>query len=351
MTRPTPRYVNQVTGAFVLLALLLTVVGILMAGRAQHWFERTIPLDLLLPEEGCYGLKPGAVVVVMGTEAGEVTGIHVRTDDRMTAQLAVRPDFTRFVGTDSHATIKKTLGVAGDAFVEISGRCGQPLGAGALIETTVDRAISDMLQETLDQIRNEVLPAIRVIRLAAEGHVQLAASLNDPEHPGLKALEALNSITTKIDKGDGLANRILADKQMADDIGHVIDRVNTTLDEAGAAARELRVVATQIGESVQKLDETIEQSPETVRQVNATLEDIRQISGNLIHVTASMPATIENINDQVQLLSGVIIQVQTTLREIQRLTEAAQRHWLIRGYVEDDQPSVRIAPQEVIVTP
>lgn len=351
MTRSTPRYVNQVTGGFVLVALAIMVVGILMAGRAQHWFQRTVAIDLLLPEEGCYGLKPGAVVVVMGTEAGEVTDIQVRADDRMTAQLAVREDFARFIGTDCCATIKKTLGVAGDAFVEISGRCGQPLDASALIETTVDRAISEVLQETLDQIRNEVLPAIRVIRLAAEGHVQLAASLNDPEHPGLKALEALNSIATKIDKGDGLANRILADKQMADEISGVIDRVNTTLDEAGAAARELRVVATQIGESARKLDKAIEQSPETVRQVNATLEDIHKISGNLIHVTASMPATIENINDQVQLLSGVIIQVQATLREIQRLAEAAQRHWLIRGYVEDDQRNARIAPQEVIVTP
>jgi hypothetical protein len=75
MARSTHRYVNQVTGAFVVLALLIVVVGILMAGRAQHWFERTITVDLLLPAEGCYGLKPSAVVVVMGTEAGEVTDI------------------------------------------------------------------------------------------------------------------------------------------------------------------------------------------------------------------------------------------------------------------------------------
>jgi len=287
----------------------------------------------------------------MGTEAGEVTDIEVRADDRMTAQLAVRQDFVRFIGTDSRATIKKTLGVAGDALVEISGRRGQPLDAGALIETTTDRAISEVVQETLEQIRNEVLPTVRVIRLAAEGHVQLAASLNDPEHPALKALEAINSIVTEIDKGDGLANRMLTDKRMADDVGATIDLANTTLNDIGAAARELRAVAAQIGESTRKLDEAIEQSPETVRQVNATLEDIRKISGNLIRVTAAMPATIDNINNQVKSLSGVIVQTQATLREIQRLTEAAQRHWLIRRYVEDDQPSARIAPQEVIVTP
>ena len=80
-------------------------------------------------------------------------------------------------------------------------------------------------------------------------------------------------------------------------------------------------------------------------------EDIRKISGNLIRVTASMPTTLENVDDQVKSLSGVIIQAQATLREIQRLAEAAQRHWLIRGYVEDDEANTRIAPKEVIVTP
>ena len=351
MKRFTHRYVNQIAGAFVLLAILISAVGIYMAGRAQHWFERTIAINLLLPEDGCYGLKPGAVVMVMGTEAGEVTNIHVRSDDRMTASVALRQDFTRFIGTNSHATIKKTFGMAGDAFVEISGRRGQPLPDEALIETAVDRAINDMLQETLDQIRTEILPAIRTIRLAADSHAQLMARLDNPEHPALKTLEALKSIATKIDKGDGLANRLLADKQIADDFGSLIGRANVTLDEAGAAARELRAVAAQIGKSAQNLDKTIEQSPETIRQVNATLEDIRKISGNLIRLTASMSDTIENIDDQVKLLPGVIVQAQATLREIQRLAEATQRHWLIRGYVEDDQANTRIAPKEVIVTP
>jgi ABC-type transporter Mla subunit MlaD len=289
--------------------------------------------------------------MVMGTEAGEVTDIQIRADDRMTARMAVRQDFARFIGTESHATIKKTLGMAGDAFVEISGPRGEPLPTEALIETVVDQTINEILQETLDQLRTEVLPAIKMIRLAAERHAQLVVSLDDPEHPALKTLETLNSIATKIDMGDGLANRLLADKRMADDIGSMIDRVNVTLDDTGAAARELKAVAVQIGKSAQKLHETIEQSPETVRQINATLEDIRKITENLIQVTASMPATIENVNDQVKSLSGVIIQVQTTLREIQKLAEAAQRHWLIRGYVKDEEVDTRIAPEEVIVTP
>jgi phospholipid/cholesterol/gamma-HCH transport system substrate-binding protein len=349
MKRFTHRHINQITGVFVLLAIIITGVGIYMVGKVQHWFERTVTFNLLLPEEGCYGLKPGAVVMIMGTEAGEVKNIEINPDDRMTANMAVRQDFARFIGVDSSATIKKTLGVAGDAFVEIGGQRGQPLPAGALIETVVDRAVSDMLQETLEQIRAEALPAMRGIRLAAENLAQLVATL---EVPALTTIENLNSLTKKINEGEGLAGRALADKQMADDVSNMIKQADSTLEEAGATAREFQILAAQVGKSTGKLHETIEQFPETIQRANATLEEIRKVSENLTRVTVLMPDTVKNINDQLNLLSGVIIQAQTTLHEIQTLTEATQRHWLIRGYVEeDDQNYLRLSPKEVMITP
>jgi phospholipid/cholesterol/gamma-HCH transport system substrate-binding protein len=348
MKRFTHRHINQITGIFVLLAILITGVGIYMVGRVQHWFERTVTFNLLLPEEGCYGLKPGAIVLIMGTEAGEVKNIEITPDDRMTAGIAVRQDFARFIGMNSSATIKKTLGVAGDAFIEIGGQRGQPLLEDTLIEAVVDRAVSDMLQETLEQIRSEALPAMRGIRLAAENLAQLVATI---EEPALQTIQALNSITEKIDEGQGLAGRALADKEMADDVNNMIKQADSTLEEAGATAREFQTLAAQVGKSTGKLHETIEQLPETIQQANATLEQIRKVSENLTNVTVLMPDTVKNINDQLNLLSGVIIQAQSTLREIQRLTEATQRHWLIRGYVEDDQINIRISPKEVMITP
>jgi len=138
---------------------------------------------------------------------------------------------------------------------------------------------------------------------------------------------------------------------LADKVSGTIDRLQVTLDETGAVAKELRIVTTEVGKSARELHGAIVQSPETMQKLNTTLEDIQKISANLIHVTAAMPATIENVNKQVQSLSGVVIQVQATLREIQRVAEATQRHWLIRGYVEEHESNTRIAPTEVIVAP
>jgi len=331
-----------------LLALLISVSVVYIAGQEHSWFKRTTAFGLLLPEEGSYGLKSGAAVMVLGAVAGEIIDIRITSDDRMMARMLVREDFARFIGTDSHATIKKTLGMAGDSFVNISGRPGSPLSTDSLIEAVVDREVMEMLQETLEQIRAELLPAIRSIRLAAENHVQLIEAL---ENPALDTIGTINSIATKIDKGQGLANRVLADKTMADDVSAVINRSNIMFKETSAAAKEIQTAAAQIGKSALKLQDSIEQFPETIHKTNVTLEDIQKISKNLVHVTTLMPKALENVDNQVTSLSSVIVQTQATLREIQRLTEAVQQHWLIRGYVDDDTPNARIAPREVIVTP
>jgi len=348
MARFMYSHVNQVTGVFVLLALLVTGVGVYMTGRVQHWFEPTNTITLLLPAEGASGLTPGAVVVIMGTDAGEVTDIQVRDDGRMTARAIVRRDFARFIGADCRATIKKTFGVAGDAFIEITGGGGGPLVAGALIEVVVDRAPTDMIQEVVNQIRTEILPAIRDIRLLAQGYRQLASDINGP---AVNALKRIDSIGAKIEKGDGLLGRLLADKKMADDVSGVIGRVNTTLDETGAAAKELRAVAAQVRKSAGKLHETIEQLPATVRQANTTLDGIRKVTDNLVRITGSMPAMLDNVNETVKSLAVLVVQTQTTLREIQKLVEGAQRHWLVREYIDADKPKGRIAPKDVVISP
>ena len=144
---------------------------------------------------------------------------------------------------------------------------------------------------------------------------------------------------------------LLADKKMADDVSGVIGRVNTTLDETGAAAKELRAVAAQVRKSAGKLHETIEQLPATVRQANTTLDGIRKVTDNLVRVTGSMPAMLDNVNETIKSLAVLVVQTQTPLREIQKLVEGAQRHWLVREYIDADKPNGRIAPKDVVVSP
>ena len=55
------RFVNEIAGAFVLLAVAVLAAGIFLAGRAQGLFEPRFRLHTVFSaEEGTYGLTKGS---------------------------------------------------------------------------------------------------------------------------------------------------------------------------------------------------------------------------------------------------------------------------------------------------
>ena len=256
------------TGAFVLLTLLIAGVCIYMAGHAQHWFEHTITIKLQLPDDGCHGLNPGAAVMVMGTEAGEVTEISISADDRMTASMAVRQDFARFIGTGSRATIKKTLGMAGDAFVEISGSRGQPLPTDALIETIVDRDYNEML-----------LDIEKLVTSAKTALTTIENTVKDANVPAVTS-EALN-LFAETRQTNAYIQQLLVtrdSKQTPTNITEVLDRLNLTL------LRIDQLLSTQ--------GPAINQTLMNLREASANIRDLTEnLKSNPSQIIFSKPPT------------------------------------------------------------
>jgi len=259
------RYVNEITGAFVLLVVFFVIAGVIMAGRAQRWFEPVNRLTLRFPVEGSFGLKGGSEIQILGTTVGAVSDIVVEEDGRMSGTATIRGDFIRFVREDSKAIARMRFGVAGDTFVEITKGNGAPLPkTGAVLNCTKDAELMEILDELLSQIRVEVVPTVTQIRRAVETYTTLAESLLDPE------------------------------------------------------------------DTVQK----------SLVEVNGILSDVRQ-------VTRRLPAMAETIGSEVDDARGIVLQSQETIRETTRLLGAVERHWLIRNYVDQADPSERIPPARV----
>ena len=113
------RYVNELAGIFVLLVFLLFVAGIVLAGRAQGWFEHYRHVSITFPAAGSSGLKKGAEVEMLGATAGSVDRMSMDDEGNMHAILSIRSDFFPFVRRDSRVILKKQFVVVGDAYVEI----------------------------------------------------------------------------------------------------------------------------------------------------------------------------------------------------------------------------------------
>ncbi|MCX6991902.1 MAG: MlaD family protein [Kiritimatiellaeota bacterium] len=160
------RFVNEITGAFVLLAIAVLIAGIFLAGRAQGLFEPKFRLHTVFQaEEGTYGLKKGSEVRIRDTVAGNVIRINPTMEGTIEATFELKASFHGFVRTNSVAVVKKTLIVAGDSFVDISiGNRQFPLMPdGSLIACTLDKDITKQALLVLEELRARLLPTLEKV--------------------------------------------------------------------------------------------------------------------------------------------------------------------------------------------
>ena len=181
------RFVNEITGAFVLLAIGILIAGIFLAGRAQGLFEPKFRLHTVFQaEEGAYGLKKGSEVRIRDTIAGSVIRIHPTAEGTIEAAFELKASFRAFVRTNSVAVVKKTLIVAGDSFVDISiGNRQFPLMPdGNMIVCTLDKDITKIALLVLEELQSRLLPTLDKVNAVLDELPALTVQTRNTLHEG-----------------------------------------------------------------------------------------------------------------------------------------------------------------------
>jgi phospholipid/cholesterol/gamma-HCH transport system substrate-binding protein len=145
------------------------------------------------------------------------------------------------------------------------------------------------------------LPALKDTEIT-EMIEDLVAEIREKTLPAIdqakELLSKVTSIASGLEEGKGPAGKLLRDDAMAEDVKEIVAKANQSLSS-----------------------------------VRDTL--------------AKLPPMAETLSGEVKDMPGLVIQTRDMLRETQRLIEAFQRHWLIRGYVDQAPPS-DIIPAETI---
>lgn len=304
-------------GVFVLAVIGLLAAGIFLAGRSQGWFEPVQVVRIELPEEGSFGLRPGAEVQVLQTPVGVVDQIVVRDDGAMEAVLEIRGAFARFVRQDSVAMLRKKFAVAGDAYVAITRGTGEPLPKeGAYIEAKADEDLIEQVQttvrefrsqtlSTVEDLRSETLSTLEKFQTLLDEHAQLAARLRDPEGDLQEFLAGLNAVTEGLAQGEGTMGKLLRDPALAEEMEELLVSLNTAVEQVGSVLDSLEETATQF------------------------------------------PDVAETLDDKLKDVPDLILQAQITLHEFEKLLKAFQRHWLVRGAVREEEATGRVPVERI----
>jgi hypothetical protein len=73
-------------------------------------------------------------------------------------------------------------------------------------------------------------------------------------------------------------------------------------------------------------------------ELQVTLKNLQQASGNLELASTNLPAISDALGNEAKDLPGLVLQTQTSMRELERLIEGMQRHWLLRKYMNKTNP-------------
>jgi phospholipid/cholesterol/gamma-HCH transport system substrate-binding protein len=297
--------VHEITGVFVLAVVALIVALLFLGGRAQQWFSKKHRFKVALPEQGASGLSAGSRVSILGLTAGAVTKIEVDEIGHIVAEVKVWDDLERFVRTDSLAFIKKTFGVGGDAYLDITRGTGGTLPTGAAIRAIPPPDLIAHVESTLQALREESLPALQTARAMLTEWRQLAADLRETQADLQQVIARLDDVVRAVDRGKGTVGELLVEDDIARQIEGLLVNSGHALDKAHDILKDLQ------------------------------------------SMTANLPAAADAIAQESRDLPGLVLQIQQTVAEVETFVAGLKRHWLVRRYMTQPSAAPRLSPAQI----
>ncbi len=206
-------------GAFIVATLTILVVGVFVIGGKQYLFSSTYQLKAQF--DNVAGLDAGGDVRVGGVHSGTVRDIVLphKPGEKVTVVMDLGRSTHEIIKQDSVATIE-TEGLLGNQFLAISfGSAGAAdVRDGDIIASQPPLEMSELFKKTsgiLDGSQQAIQNATR-------------------------ATANLDSISAKIDKGQGTAGALVNDKQLYTNLEQTSGAMRDTIAQAQAGVTDFQ---------------------------------------------------------------------------------------------------------------
>jgi phospholipid/cholesterol/gamma-HCH transport system substrate-binding protein len=206
-------------GAFIVGTLAILVAGVFIIGGKQFLFSSTYQLRAQF--DNVVGLDAGGDVRVGGVHSGTVRSIVLphKPGEKVTVVMDLAKSTHEIIKQDSVATIE-TEGLLGNQYLAISfGSAGKPdVRDGDTIASQPPLEMSDLFQKTSDILDSSQQAIQNATRAAAN----------------------LDSISAKIDGGQGTAGALVNDKQLYTNLEQTTSAMRDTMTHAQAGVTDFQ---------------------------------------------------------------------------------------------------------------
>jgi len=206
-------------GAFIVATLAVLATGVFIIGSKEYLFASTYQLKAQF--DNVAGLADGADVQVGGVHSGMVTGIELprKPGEKVTVIIELAKSTREIIKHDSVVSIQ-TEGLLGNQFLAVSfGSAGQAdVMDGEIIKSAPPLLMADLFKKSSSILDD------------SQEAIQSAAT----------ATAHLNSVSAKIDSGQGTVGALVNDKQLYNNLAQTTATLDATMLQAQSGVTDFR---------------------------------------------------------------------------------------------------------------
>jgi phospholipid/cholesterol/gamma-HCH transport system substrate-binding protein len=293
---------ERMTGAFILLTLIVFLFTVAVVGRGKNWFRKHVVYYTTF-EEG-YNLVSGSRVKLLGTDIGSVTDVLLTKDNKVKVQVKVLAEYASRIRANSVATVESPT-VIGSEYINI--RPGTSKAAVIPPEGLIPTKEKKKFTEYLEQY--EIGEKLEHIGKILEDLVQITDQLKDPKGPFFGTFGNLQEVTGTVKAGEGSLGRLIKSDELYEHMDTFVATLQETADHLVRA-----------GASIEKGSEHLEKA---AREGPEMVDKTQELLDRLLKVTV----ILEKVMEEVPEISA---QAREGMEEVNRILDSVKENFLIR---------------------
>jgi len=267
--------VEKKVGMFFVFGLI--ILGVLLeVGEKWNPFEKNVPYKTYLTS--ITGLKVGDPVRLAGVDVGKITSIII-LNDKIEIDFEVKPG-TR-IKTDTVAGLRLT-NLLGGQFLGLSfGSPNAPLLPAGSVVTGKDVANIDIIVDNLSDVVKDAKSFVNNLNKNQEEVLKKISGILDENRGNLReSISNFNSITAKIDRGEGSLALLLNDKKLFNDASSAVESFKSV---AGKIERGDGTLGKLVNDETLYRDASslVADMRTGVADLNAGMKDVKEITAKI----------------------------------------------------------------------
>jgi phospholipid/cholesterol/gamma-HCH transport system substrate-binding protein len=279
---------ERMTGAFILLTLLIFLFTVAVVGRGKNWFRKHVVFYTTF-QEG-YNLVSGSRVKLLGTDIGSVVEVALSESNQARVKIRVLADYAPRIRANSVATVESPT-VIGSEYININPgtTIAPPIPPEGEIPTKEKKKLMEYLEE-----------------------YEVGEKL---ENIG-KILEDLAQITGTVGAGEGSLGRLVKSDEL-------YQQIHDELDAIGRFVATLQETADHLARAGAKIEEGSKNVEKVTREAPEMVDKVQELLDRLLRVNALMEKAMVEVPE-------ISTQAREGMREVNLILESVKKNFLIR---------------------